>query len=454
MTARRLLSKVAESATMFSLAMTPDIAAACSFYAPIEIASNHMRQNCRAALARPKKFLAKVKAGTLEEGQIRDYVIAFDEGKYGCRNNDKFAFRILDSFYTVSERKLSSPWLLRRYAFTWPEQHEPDERTYIYNLLWLFTEYSSYLPKDWTPEQARAFVEMPGHWAIAFNNFGNSRDRDDAVFASVSDPQSRHFDRDAAVKLSAFSSKHQLQRKIMAASLFTDPQIGPTDFARAEPLLPMSGLYSDSESDPTLSKAHAIWVQIADGYAQSGDPILRQKGIQIKERMSPPTLAKWPTIQKPKDGRVWLALADWPKLISNPFDPARMAHLITADDYPTRALRNEEQGSVTIAARFGPDGRFSALEVIQSSGHVVLDEAAVKAVHRRFRPRLDNMTLGGYNGNEVRVPMLVVDWRLSDAPGAGEGTSRYADGRLLVVASYRRDEIDPFPCGPPASIFV
>lgn len=437
-----------------SLAISPDIASACTYMPVVEISSNHMRQNCLSALARPKKFLARVKSGALEEGQIRGYVVAFDEGKYGCRENDKFAFRILDSFYSVPDRKLSSPWLLRRYAFTWPEQHEPDERTYVYNLLWLFSEHGSYLPQGWTPQQARAFVERPGHWAIAFNNFGKSRDRDDAVFASVSDPKSPHFDRDAAVKLSGFSSKHQLQRKIMAASLFTDPQFGPTDFAKAEPLLPISGLYSDGDSDPTLSKAHAIWAQIADGYVQSGDPTLRKKGIQIRERMTPPTLTKWPTIEKPKDGRVWLALADWPKSVSNPFDTARMAHLIVANDYPSRALRNEEQGSVTIAARFGVDGRFAGLEVIQSSGHVMLDEAAVKAINRRFRPRLDNITLDGYKGNEVRVPMLVVDWRLSDAPGAGEGTSRYADGRFLVVASYRQNEIDDYFCGPPPSIFV
>jgi TonB family protein len=453
MTAGQLLSKVAASTALFLLAVTPDIASACTYWAPTEITSNHMRQPCRTAMSNSKKFLAKVKAGTLEEGRIRDYVVAFDEGKYGCGKNRKFAFRILDAFYSVPERKFSAPSLLRRYAFTWPDNRRPAEREYIYGLLWLF-ETAAYSSKDWTPERARSFVEMPEHWGIALARFGNTRARDDAVFASVSDPKSPYFDRDNAVRLSAFSSKHQRQRKIVAASLFTDPQLGLTDFAKAESLLPISGLYADEDSDPLMRKAHAVWVQIAAGYAQSADTALRQKGLQIREKMSPPTLAKWPTIEKPKDGRVWLSLADWPKSVKNPIDPGRMANLITAADYPARALRHEETGAVTIAARFGPNGVFSGLEVIQSSGSLLLDEAAVKNIHRRFRPKLSDMTLAGYQGREVRVPMLVVDWRLGDDWNESEGTTSYADGRLSVIASPRMYELDGSNCGPPPSIFI
>ncbi len=454
MTARGLFSKVAASATIVSLAITPEVAAACTFMAPIEVTSNHMWQKCRTALSNPKKFLAKVKADAVDQWQLRDYVVAFDEGKYGCRENDKFAFRILDSFYSVPERKLSAPSLLQRYAFTWPEQHAPVEQAYVYGLLWLFSDNRSYLPKDWTPEQARAFVEQPEHWSIALARFGNSRDRDDAVFASISDPQSRYFDRDAAVRLAAFTSKHQLQRTVIAASLYTDPRFGPTEFAKAEKLLPISSLYSNDDHDPALRKASAIWAQIAEGYIQSGDAALHEKGVQIRQKMSPPTLAQWPTIEKPKDGRVWLSLSDWPQSVSNPFAAARMAHLITAADYPPRAMRNEETGAVTIAAHFGPDGKFSALEVIQSSGSAILDETTAKIVHRRFRPKLGDIVLAGYQGSEVRVPMLVVDWRFADAEGQSEGTSSYADGRLSIVASRRIYEIDSYNCGGAPSIFV
>jgi TonB family protein len=454
MTARRLLSKVAATTALFSLAVTPDIASACTFWAPTEITSNHMRQSCRTAMSNSKKFLAKVKADAIEEGQLRDYVVAFDEGKYGCGKNKKFAFRILDAFYSVPERKFSAPSLLRRYAFTWPENRRLAERDYVYKLLWLFEESIGYLPKDWTPEQARAFVEMPEHWGTALGRFGNARVRDDVVFAIVSDPKSPHFNRDTAVRLSAFSSKHKRHREIIAASLFADPQFGPTDFAKAETLLPLSGLYSDEDSDPMLRKAHAVWIQIADGYTQSRDAAVRQKGVRIREKMSPPTLAKWPTIENPKDGRVWLSFADWPKSVANPFDPVRMAHLITAADYPSRALRDEQTGAVTIAARFGPDGLFSGLEVIQSSGSALLDEAAVKNINRRFRPKLSDMTLAGFQGREVRVPMLVVDWRLGDDWNEREGKTSYADGRLSVVASPRMYEWDGFNCGPPPTIFV
>jgi TonB family protein len=452
MTAHRLFSKIAASAATISLVITPTVASACTIMTQLEISSDHMRQKCRKALANPKKFLAKVKAETLKDFELRDYVIAFDEGKYGCRKNTKFVFRTLDSFYSLPERKFSSPWLLRRYAFAWPEEYEPVNRAYVYNLLWLFDENRSYLPKDWTSAEARAFVDRPGHWKIALAKFGNSRERDDAVFASVSDPQSPHFDRETAVQLSAFSSKNQLLRKVIAASLYTDPRIGQPDFAKAESLLPISGLYSDFVDNPVQQKAHAAWVQIIDGYMQSNDAALRKKGIQLKEEMFLTTLEKWPTIEHPKDGRVWLSLADWPKTAKNPFDSVNLAHVMTADDYPARAMRNEEAGRVTIAASFGPEGKFSGLEVIQSSGSALLDETAVKTMHRRIRPKLDEMTLAGYQGREVRVPLLAVNWQLGDGLSETQGTTRYANGTLSITARTFASSVDG--CGWPPSFFI
>jgi TonB family protein len=454
MKARRFFSKVAASATIFSLAVTPDMAAACTFLAPIEIESNHMRQKCNRALADPKRFLAKVKAGKFDQFELGGYVRAFDEGKYGCRKNTRFVFRMLDSFYSVRERKFSTPTLLRRYAFSWPEKHKPVERQYVYNLLWLFDENGAYLPIWWTPEQARAFVEEPQHWNIALSKFGNSRNRDDAVFASLSDPKSSHFDREKAAQLSQLQSKHRSQREVVAASLFIDPLAGPVDFAKAETLLPASALYADAASPPEQQKARTIWEQIAEGYEQSGDTAMREKATQIRTKLVPPALSNWPTMKSAKDGPVWLSIPDWPQPANNPFASAKIANVVTAHDYPSRSLRNQESGPVAVAARFGPDGKFSGLEIIQSSGSDLLNEATIKNIQRRFRPKLEQIALDGYQGKEVLVPFLIVNWRLGDVPTENGGVSSYADGILSITASPRSYDVADGGCSLPASIFL
>ncbi|MGB8694138.1 MAG: energy transducer TonB, partial [Steroidobacteraceae bacterium] len=51
------------------------------------------------------------------------------------------------------------------------------------------------------------------------------------------------------------------------------------------------------------------------------------------------------------------------------------------DDYPSQALRLQQEGSVTVKFCVGPDNKIeSALEVLTSSGFPVLDEAAGKCL--------------------------------------------------------------------------
>ena len=51
-------------------------------------------------------------------------------------------------------------------------------------------------------------------------------------------------------------------------------------------------------------------------------------------------------------------------------------------DYPARARRNGWQGTVLILVRCGATGEVVAVEVISSSGHPLLDDAALAAVRR------------------------------------------------------------------------
>ena len=65
--------------------------------------------------------------------------------------------------------------------------------------------------------------------------------------------------------------------------------------------------------------------------------------------------------------------------------------------YPTRARRRGWEGTVTLAITVGPGGSAVAVAVVESSGHAILDEAAIGAAERgRFRPaRRDGRAVSG-----------------------------------------------------------
>lgn len=438
--------------------VTPIVGHACTPSIVTEVfPKDFMKAKCQQALANPWRFLGRIESGKIDGRELDNYVLAFDQGKYGCRENKAFVFRMLDRYYSVGDRKLTQPWLLQRYAFNIPEDHDPAKRQYVYGLLWLFNDSHSYRPVWWTAQDARAFVERPEHWPIALSRFGKMRERDDAVFSSVADPQSRYFDRALALKLAGFPSKHQWQRKVAVASLYTDPRFGAPDLALAESLLPRSVLYNDQAATPWQQQARVLWGQIEQGYSQSADPALRAKGQELRALMAPPVLDGWPAFDPPKDGRVWLSLADWPKAVPNPFagkDVRR--HLATPDDYPTRARREELTGMVTVAARFGPDGKFVAVEVVRSSGVPALDTATTGLVTRRFRPKLSEMTITGYPGREVMVPLLAVNWTISDddSESGDAGAARFSDGMLTIVAPQVGMYTGYHDCGFPPSNFL
>lgn len=62
------------------------------------------------------------------------------------------------------------------------------------------------------------------------------------------------------------------------------------------------------------------------------------------------------------------------------------------ENYPSRAMREEIQGTVGVTVTVGGDGRVSACRVSASSGSSILDEAACTGMQRyaRFKPALDD----------------------------------------------------------------
>ncbi|MFM5930173.1 MAG: TonB family protein [Novosphingobium sp.] len=79
---------------------------------------------------------------------------------------------------------------------------------------------------------------------------------------------------------------------------------------------------------------------------------------------------------------------------------------VTTNDYPTRALREERQGTTRFRVTVGTDGRVSDCEILQSSGSNDLDSATCLLIWRRarFQPAQDakgNPAIGYYS-NAVR----------------------------------------------------
>lgn len=72
------------------------------------------------------------------------------------------------------------------------------------------------------------------------------------------------------------------------------------------------------------------------------------------------------------------------------------------ENYPSRALREEIEGTVGVRVSVTPDGRVGSCQVTSSSGSSILDEAACRGMERyaRFNPALDdagNPTTGSYS---------------------------------------------------------
>jgi protein TonB len=73
------------------------------------------------------------------------------------------------------------------------------------------------------------------------------------------------------------------------------------------------------------------------------------------------------------------------------------ARWVTTDDYPSRDLREGNEGVAAFRVVVGSNGRVSACEIVRSSGHPGLDAATCKAV--TARARFEAAT--GANGEKV-----------------------------------------------------
>ncbi len=92
-----------------------------------------------------------------------------------------------------------------------------------------------------------------------------------------------------------------------------------------------------------------------------------------------------------------------PKFTPKPASPkGNPGNWATTNDYPSRALREEREGTTSFRVSVGADGRVTGCSVTGSSGSPDLDEATCSNVTRRarFTPATDgegNPTTGSYS---------------------------------------------------------
>lgn len=90
----------------------------------------------------------------------------------------------------------------------------------------------------------------------------------------------------------------------------------------------------------------------------------------------------------------------------NPVPKGNPGNWANTNDYPSRALQQEREGTTGFRVTVGPNGRVTDCSITSSSGHADLDQATCTNVTRRarFDPALDgsgNPTTGTYS-NRVR----------------------------------------------------
>ena len=76
----------------------------------------------------------------------------------------------------------------------------------------------------------------------------------------------------------------------------------------------------------------------------------------------------------------------------NPIPKGNPGNWANTNDYPSRALQQEREGTTGFRVTVGPDGRVQSCSITSSSGHADLDDATCKNIQRRgrFDPALDS----------------------------------------------------------------
>jgi protein TonB len=99
--------------------------------------------------------------------------------------------------------------------------------------------------------------------------------------------------------------------------------------------------------------------------------------------------------------------------------------LFSTDDYPKEAAAHGWQGTVVAEVTVSPEGRVSACDIVQSSGHKVLDDKTCDILFARakFIPARD--AKGRPTADRLRTPPIV--WRIAP-PGPSPSLNDLPEG--------------------------
>ena len=86
--------------------------------------------------------------------------------------------------------------------------------------------------------------------------------------------------------------------------------------------------------------------------------------------------------------------------------------LFSADDYPSRAQRNGEEGTARARLTIGTNGRVTGCTIVQSTGSSSLDDATCKVLQRRARFTAATDSTGAKVADEYTTPSIT--WRLQE----------------------------------------
>jgi protein TonB len=87
-----------------------------------------------------------------------------------------------------------------------------------------------------------------------------------------------------------------------------------------------------------------------------------------------------------------------------------LRQLFSGDDYPAEAQARGEEGSVRAELEIDTSGRVAKCNILQSSGHALLDEATCRILQRRARFTPARDVDGKAVPDRVTTPSIV--WRL------------------------------------------
>jgi TonB family protein len=113
---------------------------------------------------------------------------------------------------------------------------------------------------------------------------------------------------------------------------------------------------------------------------------------------------------------------------------------IRSKDYPASALRAGAQGAVDMRLMIGTQGRIESCEIVQSSGHAILDEAGCGLATRRWI-YFPAVGVDGRPKTEMRLQRI--DWRLPNRqrPQRDADLERYLRAAQPGPARFRSGSI-------------